>query len=96
MAFHDLKQTYKEWSGEPEKGKDEYYPCIYLDESSLDAMKVENLKAGTEVTFMATARVSSVSANANGSRSMSLELLEGSLGPKEKAPDASTVLFPNG
>ena len=97
MALTSLKQSYKEWS-EPQAGadRDEYYPTIYLDENTLDAMKVENVRVGTEMKMIATVRVSSVNESKNGARSMSFEFLEASLEPKEEKPDAASVLFPNG
>jgi hypothetical protein len=95
VKMHSLKQTYKEWS-EPAapSNKDEYYPCLYLDESSLDAMDIDAPKVGQEMQMVCTVRVSSYSANANGSRSMSMEILSAAL--PEKKEDAAKILFPNG
>jgi hypothetical protein len=44
--------------------------------------------------MICTVRVSSYSANANGSRSMSMEILSAAL--PEKKEDAAKILFPNG
>lgn len=97
MELHSLKQSYKEWS-EPTVGadKDEYYPSLYLDENTLDAMKIDGVRVGTEMTMVSTVRVSNVSESKNGSRSMSFEILEAAISPKEQKPDAASVLFPNG
>lgn len=97
MKMTSLKQSFKEWS-EPQVGadRDEYYPSIYFDENTLNAMDVGNVRVGTEMKMIATVRVSSASEQSNGSRSMSFELLEAALEPKEEKPDAASVLFPNG
>lgn len=97
MKLASLKQSYKEWS-EPNAGadRDEYYPNFHLDERSLDAMDLDNVKAGTELTMVATVRVSSVSDNKNGSRSMSFEVIEAAMEPKKKDPEPASILFPNG
>ena len=97
MKLTSLKQSYKEWS-EPQTGadRDEYYPSIYLDENTLDAMNVENVRVGTEMKMVAIVRVSSVNESKNGARSMSFEFLEAAIEPKEEKPDPAHVLFPKG
>lgn len=96
MKLTSLKQSYKEWSEPAHTDRDEYYPSIYLDENTLDAMKVDNVRVGTEMTMVATVRVSSVNESKNGARSMSFEFLEANLSPKEEKPDPASILFPNG
>lgn len=76
--------------------KDEYYPCLYLDEKQMKAMDIDTARVGTELTMVATVRVSSTSESKNGSSSMSLEIIEAGMGPKETKPDPSSILFPNG
>lgn len=97
MKLTSLKQSYKQWS-EPQAGadRDEYYPSIYFDENTLDAMDLDNKRVGTEMMMVAKVRVSNVSESSNGSRSMAFELLEAAIKPKEDEPDAADVLFPNG
>lgn len=97
MKLTSLKQSYKEWS-EPAPGsdRDEYYPSLYLDENTLEAMGVENVRVGTEMTMISTVRVSSASESKNGSRSMSFEIIEAAVSPKETEAEASNVLFPKG
>jgi hypothetical protein len=94
MKMTSLKQSYKDWS-EPSapSEKDEYYPSLYLDEKSLDAMGIDNPKVGTEMRMIATVRVCSASSHANGSRSMSFEILEANIAGDQ---DAAKILFPNG
>ena len=91
-----LKQSYKEWSEPAKPDSDEYYPSLYLDENTLDAMGLETAKVGAEMTMVSTVRVSSVSDSKGGQRSMSFEILEASLSPKEAEKDAASILFPNG
>jgi hypothetical protein len=92
-----LAQKYGDWDKPPVGAdSDEYYPSLCLNEKQMDAMGVDNLRVGTEMTMTATVRVSNVSESKNGSRSMSFEILDAALDPKEKKPDAATVLFPNG
>lgn len=97
MKLTSLKQSYKEWS-EPAHpaDTDEYYPSLYLDEKTLEAMDLDSVRVGTEMTMLATVRVSSVSESKNGSRSMSFEITEAAMTPKEKKPDPASVMFPNG
>lgn len=97
MKLTSLKQSYKEWS-EPQAGvdRDEYYPSIYFDENTLEAMGVDNARVGTEMMMIATVRVSNVSEAKNGARSMSFELIEAAMKPKEEETDHASVLFPNG
>lgn len=96
MKLTSLKQTYKEWSEPAHTDRDEYYPSIYLDERTLDAMAVDNVRVGTEMTMVSTIRVSSVSESKDGVRSMSFEILEAAVSPKEEKPDPASILFPNG
>ncbi len=95
MKLASLKQTEKQWT-EPAVDRDEYYPSIYLDENTLDALGVENVRVGTEMKMIATVRVSSVNESKNGSRSMSFEFIEAAMSPKEDDKDAASILFPNG
>lgn len=96
MKLTSLKQSPQEWSEPSVSEKDEYYPSIYLDEGTLDAMEVGNLRVGTEMTMTATVRVSSVNESKGGRRSMSFEFIEAAMSPKEEKPDAASVIFPNG
>lgn len=98
MKLASLKQSYKEWTGEKPVGaeRDEYYPTLYLDEKALDSMGLDAVKAGAEMTMVSTVRVSSVSDNANGSRSVTFEIIEAAVEPKAEQRDASSILFPNG
>lgn len=75
---------------------DEYYPTLYFDEKQMDALGLGNERVGTEMTMTATLRVSNVSESKNGSRSLSFEIIEAEISPKEKKPDAASILFPNG
>lgn len=97
MKLNSLKQSYKEWS-EPTSGadRDEFYPSLYLDEKNLDAMGIDTKSVGTELTMVATIRVSSVSDSKNGARSMSFEITEAAVKPKEDEKNAASILFPNG
>ncbi|RUX08063.1 MAG: hypothetical protein E5V51_00175 [Mesorhizobium sp.] len=91
-----LAQKYSEIGKPVGADKDEYFPCLYLDEKQMDAMKLGNPRVGVEMTMTATVRVSSISESQNGARSMSVEITEAAMSPKEKKPDAASVLFPNG
>jgi hypothetical protein len=95
MKMTSLKQSYKDWN-EPSypADKDEYYPCLYLDEKSLDQMGVKSPEVGSEMKMLCTVRVSSFTANANGSKSMSLEIIEAAFEPEKT--DAAKTIFPNG
>lgn len=97
MKLASLKQTYGDVSSKPAGAEsDEYYPSLYLDEKQIEAMGVETVRVGTEMAMLATVRVSSMSESKNGSRSMSLEIIEAGLKLKEKEKDAASILFPNG
>lgn len=91
-----LKQSYEEWSKPAGVDSDEYYPSLYLDENTLNQMDIGNLRVGTEMTMVSTVRVSSTSESSNGQRSMSLEIIEAAMTPKEAEKDAASILFPNG
>lgn len=91
-----MKQKYSELSKPVGADSDEYYPCLYFDEKQMDALGAENPRVGAEMTMTATVRVSNISESKNGSRSMSVEIIDAALEPKEKKPDAASVLFPNG
>jgi hypothetical protein len=91
-----LKQSYKEWSEPSKPDSDEYYPSLYLDEKTLDAMGLETARVGAEMTMVSTIRVSSVSDTKGGQRSMSFELLEAAISPKQEEKDAASILFPHG
>ncbi|MBX5020421.1 hypothetical protein [Rhizobium lentis] len=91
-----LKQSYKDWNEPTKAEKDAYYPSLYLEGKSLDAMDVGNIRAGTELTMVATVRVSSSSDSATGARSMSFEILEAAMSPKGDEKDSASILFPNG
>lgn len=96
MKLTSLKQKYSELSKPIEADSDEYYPTLYLDEKQLESMNIDNARVGTEMTMVATVRVSSVSDSKNGARSMSFEIIEAGVKPKEADKDASSVLFPQG
>lgn len=96
MKLASLKQKYSELSKPVGAESDEYYPSQYFDEKQLEAMGVDSVRVGTEMTMIATVRVSSVSESKSGSRSMSVEIIEAAMKPKEKEKDAASTLFPNG
>lgn len=96
MKLHSLKQTGSEWEEPAYSDKDEYYPSIFLSEKTLETMGIENPRVGTEMTMVATVRVSSVNESKGGHRSMSFEIIEAAVSPKESDVDPSKVLFPNG
>lgn len=92
-----LKQKYSDIGKKPVGAEtDEYYPCLYLDEKQMDALKIETPRVGTELRMEAMVRVSNISESKNGSRSMSFEIISAGFEPKEEKPDAASVLFPNG
>lgn len=95
MELKSLKQSDQEWNGGGTPA-DEHYPSLYIEGKSLDALSVGNPKVGTEMTMVSTVRVSSISARTDGSRSMSLEVLEASVQPKDPPIDRAAILFPNG
>jgi hypothetical protein len=95
MKLKSLKQSFKDWNEPVVSEKDEFYPSLYLDEKNLDKLGIDNLRAGTEMVMVAKVRVSSVSDNANGNRSMSFEFLEAAMSRTDRQIDASK-LFPNG
>lgn len=97
MKLASLKQKHSDLSKDRPVGADtdEYYPGLYLDEKQIEAMSIDTARVGTLMTMTATVRVSSTSESKNGSRSMSLEILEAGVEPKEKGPDAASILFPN-
>lgn len=94
MKLTSLKQKWSDVA-EPSKSDDVYYPSLYLDEKQLEAMAVDTAKVGTDLTMIATVRVSSLSESKNGPRSMSFEIIEAAMKPKEEGPDAASVLFPD-
>lgn len=96
MKLHSLKQTGDEWDQPAYSEKDEYYPSIFLSEKTLEAMGVENPRVGTEMSMVATVRVSSASESKGGHRSMTFEIIEAAVSPKDSDVDPSKVLFPNG
>ncbi|SDL07315.1 hypothetical protein SAMN05428953_12653 [Mesorhizobium muleiense] len=96
MKLTSLKRKYSELSKPIGAETDEYYPSLYLDEKQMEGLDVDSARVGTEMTMTATVRVSSLSESKNGSRSMSFEIVEAGFEPKEKKPDAASVLFPNG
>lgn len=94
MELKSLKQSDREWNGASSTSA-EHYPSIYIEGKSLDELGVGNPKVGTEMTMVSTVRVSSVSARADGTRSMSLEILEAGLKLKDEPRDPARTLFPN-
>lgn len=96
MKLHSLKQSFKEWDEPKPPEKDEYYPSLYLDERTLEAMNIDSARVGTEMTMISTVRISSVNESKGGQRSMSFEIIEAAVTPKEEKPAPETVLFPNG
>lgn len=96
MKLASLKQKYSDMDKPSDVSSDEYYPSLYLDGKQIDAMGVETAKVGTEMTMTATVRVSSLNQSKNGQSSMSFEIIEAGIEPKEKKPDPASVLFPNG
>lgn len=91
-----LKQTYSELSKPAGVDTDEYYPTLYFDEKQMGSLEIDNPRVGSELTFIATVRVSNISESKNGSRSMCVEIIEGAMSRKVKEPDAASVIFPNG
>lgn len=98
MKLASLKQKYSDTMAEPKAGSssDEYFPSLYLHEKQLEAMGVDAARVGTEMTMIATVRVESVSESKGGNRSMSFEIIEAGMKPKEAEKDAASVLFPEG
>ena len=97
MKLVSLAQKYSDLESKPEgEASDEYCPSLYLDERQLEAMGIDTARVGNEMTMVATVRVSSISESKGGSRSMSLEIVEAGVGPKETKADHASVLFPNG
>lgn len=96
MKLASLKQKYGDMDKPASATSDEYYPSLYLDGKQLEAVGVDAARVGTDLTMTATVRVSSISESKDGHRSMSFEIIEAAIEPKEKKPDAATVLFPNG
>lgn len=96
MKLASLKQKYSDMDKPSDATSDEYYPSLYLDGKQIEAMGVETAKVGTEMTMTATVRVSSLNQSKNGHSSMSFEIVEAAIEPKEKKPDPASVLFPNG
>lgn len=95
MKLASLKQKYSEMDKPVGVETDEYYPSLYLNEKQMDAIGESNPRVGTEMKMLATVRVSHVSESKNGERSMTIEILEAGFEPKEKKPDAASILFPN-
>ena len=93
MKLTSLKQTYSEMTKPYGADSDEYYPSLYLDEKQLEAMGIDAARVGTEMKMVATVRVSSASESKNGSRSMSLEIIEAGVGPKETDGDAANKAY---
>lgn len=97
MKLTSLAQKYSDLSSKPAGAEtDEYFPTLYFDEKQMKALGVDAARVGTDMTMIATVRVSSMSESKNGSQSMTLEIVEAGLGPKEKETDAASILFPNG
>ncbi len=96
MKLASLKHSYSDLVSKPDDASDEYYPSICLDEDSMKAMGLKIVPVGTEMKLVANVRVSSVSDSKNGMSSISLEFIEAAVEPKDKQPDAASVLFPNG
>ncbi|CAA2140451.1 hypothetical protein [Hyphomicrobium sp. ghe19] len=95
MKLVSLAQKYDEPSSKPEGAtSDEYFPSLYFDEKQIDAMGIDTVRVGTLMTMTATVRVSSMS-ESKGGRSMSLEITEAAMEPKDKGPDVASVLFPS-
>ncbi len=96
MKLASLKQKWSDSAKQPlDKATDEYYPTVYFDEALLDALDVETARVGTELQMIAVVRVATVSESKSGSRSMSFEIIEAAMAPKEKEADKAAVLFPN-
>lgn len=90
-----LKQTYDtEVCAKPEGDRD-YYPTLYLDGKQIDALGVDRARVDDELMLTLAVRVASTSETKGGSRSLTLEAIEGEAKPKAGARDASSVLFPN-
>lgn len=96
MKLTSLAQKYSDLDKPVGAETDEYYPSLYLDEKQMKALGVDAARVGTDMTMVATVRVSSMSESKNGAQNMSLEIIEAALKPKEKEPDAASILFPNG
>lgn len=95
MELRSLKQSTEEWE-QPAVSGGEHFPTVYLDSKSIDALKLGTPKVGTMLRMEAVVRVSSVNDSSDGSRSVTLEIQEAGLAPKEEKPDPASVLFPNG
>lgn len=96
MKLTSLKQKYSDLGKPSDASSDEYYPSLYLDGKQVDEMGVESVRVGTEMTMTATVRVSNQSESKDGHRSVSFEIIEAAVEPKEKKPEPASILFPNG
>lgn len=97
MTMTSLKQKYSETYPSPSgSDDDEYFPSLHLEGKKLDELGVGSARVGDEMIMVATVRVSSMSESKGGSRSMSFEIIEAEIKPKDKQADAASVLFPNG
>lgn len=96
MKLTSLGQKYSDVEASYAEGKDgEYFPSLYLTEKQIDTLGIENARVGTEMTMISTVRLSSLSESKDGSRSMSFEIVEAAIMPKQDKAEASSILFPN-
>lgn len=97
MKMANLAQKYSDMVGKPAGAEtDEFYPTLYLDDKQMEAMGIDAVRVGDDMTMVATVRVASMSDSKNGNRSMSFEVIEAALKPKVSDKDAASILFPNG
>lgn len=97
MKMTSLAQKYD--GPETVVGGGEYFPSLYLDKKQIDALDLDAARVGTEMMMVSKVRLSSLSESKDGHRSMSFEIIEACIKPKDDAPDhakAASILFPNG
>ena len=92
MAMVSLEQKFEEpKEAEAPSG---YFPSVYFDGQMAEDLGLLGQRVGSEVMFVAKARVASVSESKGGGKSVSLELLEGDVSrPARSMEDIAKVMF---
>ncbi len=95
MKLVSLEQKYStELTSSPE-GKSGYCPSIYLDAKMIEALGIGKARAGDEMKMVANVKVSNLSESDGGYRSITLEIEEAALAPKEAQKSASSIIYPD-
>jgi hypothetical protein len=89
MKMIDLgEKPGKDYPAIPSKPKDEkYYPSLYLSDEQIKTLGVKSANVGDETLLQLKVRVSSLSENKSGRRSVTLEMIEAMV--EEKDPTAA-------